>query len=142
VRPAQENLCGAAGRHCVDEPGVKGVGALAQLAHVAQRQQPAPALGRFGARQDGEHGANRHRVGVVALVQKLDRAGAELQEAPRPAPRRGRHAGERSRRLLDIRAQRLGDGKRCDAVQHPVLAGRAQAILDAAAMDQGDNIAA
>ena len=45
-------------------------------------------------------------------------------------------------RLLDIRAQRLDDGQRRDAVQHPVLAGRAQPILDAAAMDQGDDVAA
>ena len=33
VRPAQEDLGRAAGHHRISEPGVEGVGALAQLAH-------------------------------------------------------------------------------------------------------------
>ena len=39
-------------------------------------------------------------------------------------------------------AQRFGHGERRDAVQHPVLAGRAKPILDPPAVDQGFDVAA
>ena len=102
-----------------------GIRPLAQLAHVAHRQQPATAIGRLGARQQRQHRANRNRVGVVALVQNSTVPAPNFSNRRAPRPGDAAMPSSAAAACYDICAQRLDDGQRRDAVQHPVLARRA-----------------
>ena len=81
-----------------------------------------------------------HASAVVQLVMAGLLAATGCVSAPETLALLQRDAAELGRALHQ--AERLDHRQRRDAVQHPMLAGRAQPILDPATVEQGCNFTA
>ncbi len=117
------------------ELGVEALGMLAQLAHRAEHRDAPAARRRLRRAEHGEGRAHRGGIGVVALVDELDRAAVEHEAAPLAAAGQAGEGCQRRGGLGDVAADRLDGGEHAEAVHHPVPAGKRHGVAQGLAGD-------
>ena len=104
------------------------IGPRAELAHIAENREAQPARAWAYRAEHLEGRAHRSWVGVVAVVDDLERTFGSLDEVTFAAPLRRLEIGERARRRPEVGVENPDDREHGEAVVHPMATRHANAV--------------